>query len=133
MIKMGFFGSIKNAFSSEMADFWTVLEDPSRVHTLVQASDKRPQLIYKHSNRCATCLFAKKQVEEVADPIVEKADLYFVDVIGSRSVSNAIANELDVHHESPQIILVHKGEVVWHDSHGQIKGEAIQSALQKVT
>ncbi len=129
---MGVFGSIKNAFSSEMADYWTVLDESSRVATLVQASEERPQLIYKHSNRCATCFFAKKQVEEAADVIVERADLYFVDVIGSRPVSNAIADELNVRHESPQIILVHKGEVVWHDSHGQIKGEAIKSALQKV-
>lgn len=130
---MGIFGSIKKAFSSEMADYWTVLEDPSRLQSIIEASEKRPQVIYKHSQRCATCLFAKNQVEEAADTITEKADLYFLDVIGSRTVSNTIANELEVHHESPQIILLNRGEVVWHESHGQIKGEAIRSALQKVT
>lgn len=128
---MGFWGSIKNTFSSEMADYWTILNEPSEVANLVQTSDKRPQLIYKHSHRCATCLFAKKQVEEIAESIIEEADLYFVDVVNSRPVSNTIADELNVHHESPQIILLHKGKVVWHDSHGEIKGEAIQSALHK--
>ncbi|MCW9709002.1 bacillithiol system redox-active protein YtxJ [Fodinibius salsisoli] len=126
---MGLFDSIKNAFSSEMPGYWGILAAPSELEHVIQASNDWPQLIYKHSHRCATCFFSKKQVEEGADTIIEKADLYFLDVIGSRPVSNAVAEKLNVRHESPQIILLNKEEVTWHESHGAIKTEVILTAL----
>lgn len=129
---MGLFDSVKNAFSSDMADYWAVLKDPSQLESVIRSSNNRPQLIYKHSHRCATCFFAKKQVEEVAGAIIKKADLYFVDVISARPVSNGIADKLDVRHESPQIILLSNKEVVWHESHGAIKSKAILSVLNKL-
>lgn len=129
---MGLFNTVKNVFtSSEMPDYWTVLDSPDQIEGVIQDSKNRPQLIYKHSHRCATCFFARKQVEEAAEAITKQAELYFVDVIGSRPVSTALADTLDVRHESPQIILLSKGEVLWHESHGGVKGEAILTALNK--
>jgi bacillithiol system protein YtxJ len=127
---MGFFDSVKSIFSSDMPDFWTILDEPSEVKRTIRASNESPQLIYKHSHRCATCFFAKKQVEEVAHAVADEANLYFVDVIRSRPVSNTIAEELEVPHESPQLILLNAGKVQWHESHGAITSEAILAALK---
>src|SRR5699024_9913975 len=121
---MGLFDPIKNMFSSssELQDYWHVLQDATQISLLIEKSHEQPQMIYKHSHRCATCFFAQKQIEKVADQIRKKAGLYFVDVIGSRTVSDQLAERLQVRHESPQLLLVDQGKVIWHTSHGQIQG-----------
>ena len=130
---MGIFSSIKNAFSGEgLAEYWSVPEEASQIAKVIEDSADRPQLIYKHSYRCSTCMFAKNRIEEIAERIKEQADLHFVDVVNSRPISNRIAEKLDVRHESPQLLLVHQGEAVWHESHGQITSEAIFAELEKV-
>src|SRR5699024_12198063 len=58
------------------------------------------------SSDLATCFFAQKQIEKVADQIRKKAGLYFVDVIGSRTVSDQLAERLQVRHESPQLLQI---------------------------
>lgn len=129
---MALFGSIKDAFSSTgLADCWNILESPSQVAAIVKASEELPQLIYKHSNRCATCFFAKQQVEKVIQAGGERVEMHYVDVIASRPVSKAIAEKLDVRHESPQLLMLYKREVVWHASHGQITTETIVQQLNK--
>ena len=130
---MGIFSSIKDAFSGEgLPEYWSVPEEATQVSNILENSTDRPQLIYKHSYRCATCMFAKKRVEEIAERIKEQAELHFVDVVKSRPISNRIAEALDVRHESPQLLLVHQGEAIWHESHGQITSEAILGELKKV-
>ncbi|PAU93645.1 thioredoxin family protein [Aliifodinibius salipaludis] len=123
---MGLFNSVKNAFSgSETSDIWEMISDLSQVDPIIEASKEKPQLIYKHSHRCSVCFVAKGNLEMASDNIKEHADMHFVNVVRSRDVSNKIASELDVRHQSPQAILVDNGEVVWHGSHGGIDADAI--------
>lgn len=129
---MAFFNSIKNIFSSSgLEDHWHVLQNVSQVESLVEHSQTKPQLIYKHSYRCGTCFFAKNQIDKVADNIARQADLHFVNVVDSRLISNHIAEKLGVRHKSPQLLLVSGGKVVWHISHGQIKSQVILAELQQ--
>lgn len=53
-----------------------------------------------------------------------------VKVIEHRDISNAIESQLDIRHESPQLLLLREGKVAWHASHFSITGEAIKSALE---
>ncbi|WP_185958297.1 bacillithiol system redox-active protein YtxJ [Fodinibius sediminis] len=127
------FDSIKGAFSGpEPADCWHVLEKPEEVSDVAEASRTSPQLIYKHSYRCATCLFARQRIEDIADDIRKKATLHFVDVLARRPVSDRITEMLAVRHESPQLLLLYRGKVVWHASHGAIKADAVLSELKKL-
>ena len=43
-----------------------------------------------------------------------------VKVIENRSLSRRIAEETEVRHESPQVLLLDQGQVIMHTSHGQI-------------
>lgn len=129
---MSIFDTVKEAFtSSGRADFWSDLEDFSQIEAVISASEHRPQLIYKHSSRCSVCFFAKKQVEEIPEAIREQLDLYFVDVIGWREVSNAIAEDFSITHESPQLLIIYDGEVVWHRSHRAIQSDVITDKLRE--
>ena len=48
------------------------------------------------------------------------ADLYFLDIISYRTVSNEVGYKFQVMHESPQLLVIKNGEVVAHSSHGGI-------------
>lgn len=125
---MGLFSSTSNPSVSD--DIWEIISDANQVEAIVQKSEERPQLIYKHSHRCSICTISKGTLESASNDILEEADMHFVNVVNSREASNFIASELDVRHESPQVILIDAGEVIWHASHGSINADAILDKLQ---
>jgi bacillithiol system protein YtxJ len=53
-------------------------------------------------------------------------------VIEDRSLSLRVAQAIGVGHESPQVILLHKGKAVWHTSHWSITEEEMRAALSMV-
>lgn len=85
-------------------------------------------LLYKHSPACWQSFRAIGHVrrfarEEGAPPV------FIVDVIGQRPLSRWIEGRVGIRHESPQVLLVRQGEVVWHGSHGAVRYERLQRAL----
>ena len=127
---MGLFDFLTSSSQeSKTSDIWETISDPSQLEPIIEASKDQPQLIYKHSHRCSVCFVSKGNLESAADNILESADMHFVNVVNSRQASDHIASELGVRHESPQVILLDNGEVIWHASHGGIKGEAVLDKL----
>jgi bacillithiol system protein YtxJ len=51
--------------------------------------------------------------EEDADKITP----YYLDLIAYRALSDQIAKDFGVAHESPQILVIREGKVVYHESH----------------
>jgi len=96
---------------------------------LVKASYSKVQVIYKHSTRCATSYLALKNLQLLTKEEQEKADYYIVDVLRQRELSQRIAEELEVRHESPQVILLRDGNVEWHGSHYEVKAQNISMYL----
>jgi bacillithiol system protein YtxJ len=47
--------------------------------------------------------------------------VYFLDLLQYRSLSQKIAEDLNVAHQSPQLIIISKGKVVQHASHHAIR------------
>lgn len=125
------FESLKGFFEGGESTFegWNVVEETATVERILEASKERPQLIYKHSDRCSVCMFTKSELEQVFEDIQGQTEMHIVDVIRKRSVSNYIAEQLDIRHESPQAILLDGGEVKWHASHSGIKGRELLQAL----
>jgi len=52
-----------------------------------------------------------------------------LDLIAYREISNAIAERFQVHHESPQVILVKNGEAVYDASHMEISTQELISEI----
>jgi bacillithiol system protein YtxJ len=57
-------------------------------------------------------------------------DVDLVEVQRARALSNEIAHRLGVRHESPQIIIVRNGQVVWDASHFSITADAVTDAVR---
>ncbi len=55
---------------------------------------------------------------------------YFLDLIPYREVSNRIAEEFDVEHESPQVLIIEKGKSIYNRSHMGIDYRHIREAIK---
>ncbi|MHB1176910.1 MAG: bacillithiol system redox-active protein YtxJ [Daejeonella sp.] len=86
-------------------------------------------VIFKHSTRCSISMMARKRFEIDWDSIPEGIPLHFLDLISYREISNAIAEEFKVHHESPQLLLIKDGECVYETSHGEISAEELAEQM----
>ncbi len=102
---------------------WIDLTYESQVDEIKERSKQKPQLIFKHSTRCSVSSVAKNRLERAEQP--ENIDFYYLDLIKYRPVSNKIAEEFSVYHESPQIILIKNGECIYDESHSGISMEDI--------
>jgi bacillithiol system protein YtxJ len=101
------------------------------LETAVAGSSARPILLFKHSTTCGTSARAHKEIETLLSRPPLRADVYVVSMQAGRAISNAIAQRFDVRHESPQVLLVYNGAVIWHASHGRVTKDAIVAALQR--
>ncbi len=96
----------------------------------IESTTDRSALILKHSTRCGASAHAWSEFQAFVreNPDVG-VDCFRVLVVEDRPVSLAIADELRVTHESPQLILIRDGRAVWHTSHFGIRSAAILEAL----
>lgn len=106
---------------------WIPLESAEQVHEIKQ--QKGYSIIFKHSIRCSISLMAKRRLEMDKDHLPEKLPVYFLDLIKYRDISNQIAEDFQVHHESPQLLVIKDGECILDQSHGQISIEEAVSVV----
>ncbi len=96
----------------------------------IARSHDRAALVFKHSLTCPVSARAFREVTNLLSAPALPADVYLVCVQCDRRVSDAIAERLGTRHESPQAILLSRGEVVWSDSHFGITEKALRTALE---
>lgn len=130
---MSIFGSLRNIIGGpqEESSLWGQPQTESEIDKIMGKSEK-PQVIYKHSYSCAVSLFAKSSLESDLESAAEKADLYLINVIAQRPLSNAVAAKTGVRHESPQLLVIHDGNVFWSASHGSVRADKLLEALNEL-
>jgi bacillithiol system protein YtxJ len=94
---------------------WTHLTDEDQLKQIAANSEKKPQVIFKHSTRCNISSVALKRLQKELIP--DNIDFYYLDLLAHRNISNSIADIFQVHHESPQILVINNGECVYDESH----------------
>ncbi|MFT3904103.1 MAG: bacillithiol system redox-active protein YtxJ [Niabella sp.] len=108
---------------------WKSLTTTSQLEQLNTESAKRPQVIFKHSTRCSISSMIQNRLTKQALP--EDIDFYYLDLIAYRPISNLIAEQYGVHHESPQVLVIKNGKCVFHESHHAIyMDDIIKAALE---
>lgn len=95
---------------------------------LLKKSDKKPIAIFKHSTRCGVSRMVLNQFEKEYN-LEDKMELYFLDLLQHRDISNAIAERFNVVHQSPQILLIRNEESVYDASHNDIQVEVLGKYL----
>lgn len=91
------------------------LEQKEQWLEVIQLSNEKTIFIFKHSSRCGISSMVLSRFEK---QIKERDDsYYFLHIQGERELSNWVAEELHVRHESPQLIVLKDEKVIAHDSH----------------
>jgi len=102
---------------------WSPLSTEEQLKTILEQSHQKPQVIFKHSTRCSVSSVVKRRLE--TGEIPEQIDFHYLDLLSNRSLSDKIADELNVYHESPQVLLVQNGECTYDESHMVIRMQDI--------
>jgi bacillithiol system protein YtxJ len=98
---------------------WLPLTRVDQLETITSKSEGKTQLIFKHSTRCGISRMVMSQFESAYN-IDLNADLYYLDLLSYRDVSNEVGYKFQVMHQSPQLLVIRNGVAVAHDSHGAI-------------
>jgi len=129
---MSFF---KKIFNSEVDNtnkvvlYWIPLVEMDQLDELLKLSEEKPVLIFKHSTQCGISSYALKRFKSNYDIDSNELTLYFLDLLAYRGISTAIVEKFKVRHQSPQVLVIYKGEIIYNDSHGSISIDAIKKAI----
>lgn len=109
---------------------WKELNTTTQLQTIIEASHRQAVAVYKHSTRCSVSFMAKKTIEYNWD--YDTVDIWLLDLIKYRPLSNEIEQLFSVRHESPQLLLIKDGKVVYHGSHNNIDLHQINQYIELV-
>ncbi len=107
---------------------WTQLQSTDQLNEIKKSPGY--SIIFKHSTRCSISMMAKRRFELDWDSLPEELPLYFLDLIQYREISNQIAQQFNVYHESPQLLLIKDGECILDQSHGGISIDEALTVIQ---
>jgi bacillithiol system protein YtxJ len=97
---------------------WISLESEDQLQQIKIFSQNKPQVIFKHSTRCVISSMALNRIK--FDTIFSNADFYLLDLLKHRNLSSSIANDYEVQHASPQILIIKNAECIYDESHSGI-------------
>lgn len=87
----------------------------SELDKIKEDSFQNPQFIFKHSTRCSISKMVLSRFESTHDSA--SLSVYLLELLNYRDISNQIANDFNVKHESPQLLVIKDGECQTHSSH----------------
>lgn len=123
---MGLFSFNKSKNESKIN--WIALTQQEQISEAIESSAAKPVLFFKHSTRCSISSMALNRFESEWKN-ESNCKIYFLDLIQYRNLSNALADTLNVQHQSPQAILINNKLVTYHASHSSIDVASIEDRL----
>jgi len=129
---MGFLKNVQNTMRPDLPESWLVLDQENRISELIAKSHEQPVAVFKHSVSCGISNMAKFQLENGWDISSDELAFYYLDLLAHRKISNQIAEQLKVVHQSPQLILLERGEVVFDTSHHGVHLTGLKHALNEL-
>lgn len=127
---MGFFDKFKSPqdiAKEEIVEVpWHVLGKMEQLDKIIEESKTKPVAIFKHSTRCGISRGVLKLLEKNYNLTDDQLKLYYLDLLQNRDISNEISTRFKIQHESPQMIVIKNGEVVYQDSHHAIQAADLE-------
>lgn len=99
---------------------WKSLASAFQLDEIVKLSKTQTVLLFKHSTRCHISKMVLSRFEEQLDFNQEQMELYFLDLLNFRELSDEISTRFQVMHQSPQLLVIKNGVCVAHGSHYEI-------------
>jgi bacillithiol system protein YtxJ len=99
---------------------WIPLNTIPQLNYIAEKSKTKTQVIFKHSTRCGISKMVINQFIDNYQLTEKDLDLYYLDLLNYRDVSNEVGYKFQVMHQSPQLLVIQNGVTVAHASHGAI-------------
>ena len=99
--------------------------DDEALEQLFARSQEEPVVIFKHSNACPISAMAYSRMKPLGDAVS------LIVVQQSRELSRTVEARTGVQHESPQVVVLRRGQPVWSASHFDITAEAVTQAVKE--
>ena len=109
---------------------WQKLSKTSQLNAIYQESKEKHVAIFKHSTSCGISHMVKDQIQNGYDIDENVLSFYYLDLLSYRPISNNVAEKFKIPHQSPQLLLIKDGEVVYHASHHSINLDSIRNHLR---
>lgn len=100
------------------------ITDVESFEELATRSQNAPVVIFKHSTTCPISAAAYSEMSRF------EGEVALVEVQRGRSLSKEIEQRTGVAHESPQVLVLRNGKVVWDASHWKVKADEVQQAVK---
>ncbi|MDR4954165.1 bacillithiol system redox-active protein YtxJ [Chryseobacterium sp. ES2] len=126
---MSFFDKIfggKNE-TPDQKTFWKKIESEEDLAKAIEDSFQNKIAIFKHSTSCFISRTVLKNFEKEIENSDQPVNVYYLDLLAHRPVSNKIAADFEIRHESPQLIVIENGKPVNNASHQDISLSQIVS------
>ena len=114
-----------------MSSDLVVLDSADVLEDVIVTSEERLVLLFKHSVTCGTSAQAYDELVDHLSTGQHTTQYVIVTVQTHRDLSDAVAARFKVRHETPQTLLIHKGQVVWEASHFSVTTESIKAAIDR--
>lgn len=127
-------GLFKNLFkASEPKEVkvlpWIPLNDLQQLDHIQDKSKSKVQVIFKHSTQCGISRMVMNRFIDAYELTENDLDLYYLDLISFRGLSNEVGYKFQVMHESPQLLVIKNRVVVAHASHGGVSAIDLQTYI----
>jgi bacillithiol system protein YtxJ len=111
---------------------WNKLEQIEQLVDVDVQSHQMPVVVFKHSTRCSISSAALSRLERSwNDADMSEVQTYYLDLIAYRTTSNAVADHYEVEHQSPQVLVIKKGECIYNESHMGIDYDELKQVILK--
>jgi bacillithiol system protein YtxJ len=111
--------------TKEQKSFWKKIESEEDLQKAIDHSFQNRIAIFKHSTSCFISKTVLRNFEKEIESLDQKVELYYLDLLAHRAISNKIANDLGVTHQSPQLIVIENGKAINNASHQDISADQI--------
>lgn len=99
---------------------WLPLTNLEQIDQIKTKSEKETVFIFKHSTRCGISRMVLRQFEKIISENPVKFEIYYLDLLNYRNVSDEIGYTFQVLHQSPQLLVIRNGSCMHHTSHYDI-------------
>ncbi|MGH9969423.1 MAG: bacillithiol system redox-active protein YtxJ [Pyrinomonadaceae bacterium] len=100
------------------------IADVESFEELASRSQNDPVVVFKHSTTCPISAAAYDEMSRF------DGEVALVEVQRAPGLSKEIEQRTGVVHESPQVLVLQEGKVVWDASHWKVKADAVQQAVK---
>lgn len=114
-----FFRKNKTVTEKQSKIDWNVLQSVEQIKEIKEQSENNLIGIFKHSTRCGISSSVLNRFNKMypEDAVIK---MYYLDILSYREVSDELSYTFQVIHQSPQLLLIKKQELILHASHYNI-------------